>query len=604
MNRAQSFQDVMDPHLLATQVADLYREWEDARRKWLSMGQEARDYVFATDTRTTTSGDLGSKNSTHLPKLCQIRDNLHANYMAAVFPNTNAITWEGEDQKAEDPEIRKGVRAYMRNKLEQSDFDLEVEKWLYDLIDYGNVFGLVEYVNETIISEKDGAVIKGYVGPKARRISPLDIVFNPTASDFRRTPKIIRTLTSLADLMSEVESNPEKGYLGEIVNEAFQKRAYIRAGAAGIRDTRKNRSYIVDGFGSYRDYFDSDYVELLEFYGDVWDQETNTLLKNYHITVMDRAYVVRKQQHPSWFGEPPIYHAGWRIRPDNLYAMGPLDNLIGLQYRIDHLENAKADAMDMILHPVMKIKGFVEEFVYGPNEKIYVGDDGDVTFMSPDATALSANTEIFQIMQLMEEMAGAPREAMGFRSPGEKTKYEVQVLENASNRIFLNKTAHFEKAFLEKILNSMLEVSRRNMMEAEQVRLIDPDFNFIDFIKISREDIVSRGKIRSMGARRFARKANILQELSQFSATPLGQDPMIKVHFSGYKMAKLIEELLEIGEYNLVAKDVSVVEQAETAQLANNVQQVLMEEEAAAIGTPTGQDGMAPGPVPAGSGQV
>jgi hypothetical protein len=27
--------------------------------------------------------------------------------------------------------------------------------------------------------------------------------------------------------------------------------------------------------------------------------------------------------------------------------MGPLDNLVGLQYRIDHLENAKADALDL-----------------------------------------------------------------------------------------------------------------------------------------------------------------------------------------------------------------------------------------------------------------
>jgi hypothetical protein len=36
-------------------------------------------------------------------------------------------------------------------------------------------------------------------------------------------------------------------------------------------------------------------------------------------------------------------------------------------------------------------------------------------------------------MNLMEEMAGAPKEAMGFRSPGEKTKYEVQRLESAAS---------------------------------------------------------------------------------------------------------------------------------------------------------------------------
>jgi hypothetical protein len=211
--------------------------------------------------------------------------------------------------------------------------------------------------------------------------------------------------------------------------------------------------------------------------------------------------------------------------------------------------------------------------------------------MSPDASALSANTEIFQIMQLMEEMAGAPKEAMGFRTPGEKTKYEVQVLENAANRVFLNKTSHFEVAFLEKILNSMLEVARRNIFEAETVRVDDPDYNFVEFLTVSKEDIVAKGKIRAMGARRFARKANILQDLSQFSATALGQDPTVKVHFSGYKMAKLVEDLLELSEYGLVQKDVSVSEQAQTAQLANNIQQVLMEEDA--VGN---ENGMVQGP--------
>lgn len=49
----------------------------------------------------------------------------------------------------------------------------------------------------------------------------------------------------------------------------------------------------------------------------------------------------------NWLGKTSIVHAGWRYRPDNLWAMGPLDNIVGMQYRIDHLENLKADAMDL-----------------------------------------------------------------------------------------------------------------------------------------------------------------------------------------------------------------------------------------------------------------
>ena len=48
-----------------------------------------RNFLFATDTSKTSVGGLPWKNSTTLPKLTQIRDNLHANYMSAVFPNDN-----------------------------------------------------------------------------------------------------------------------------------------------------------------------------------------------------------------------------------------------------------------------------------------------------------------------------------------------------------------------------------------------------------------------------------------------------------------------------------------------------------------------------------
>ena len=277
--------------------------------------------------------------------------------------------------------------------------------------------------------------------------------------------------------------------------------------------------------------------------------------------------------------------------------MGPLDNLIGLQYRIDHLENAKADAMDLIVQPVFKIRGFVEDFDYGPNARIYVGDDGDVEFMSPDASALSANTEIAQIMQVMEEMAGAPRQAMGFRTPGEKTKFEVQILENGANRVFLNKTAHFETIFLEPVLNSMLESARRNFTGIEQVPVEDMDYRFVDFMQVTKEDLTAKGTIRAIGARRFARKANLLQDLTTFSGTGFAQDPSVMVHFSGLRLARVLEELLDLSEYKLVEENVRVAEQAKTAQLSQASQQMVAEEQALSAGAPPNvdQNGVAQG---------
>lgn len=572
-NQVLTLEESLDRDRLAVQIADMFTEWEMRRSPWMNAKQEVRDYIFATDTSRTTNAENGWKNSTHIPKLCQIRDNLYANYIAALFPHDRAIKWEGDDKSSATVQKRKAIEAYINNKIRQSDFVQEIEKCVYDFIDYGNAFGMVEYVNESHEDPDTGERIQGYRGPRVVRLSPLDVVFNPAAASFKETPKIIRSLCTLGALKKQIEINPEKGYLEEVFSKSMETRRGLSS--ASPSDYHKSKDFQMSGFGSYLDYFKSQYVEVLDFYGDVYDEETGELLENQVITVIDRAFVLRKQENPSWLGADSIFHVGWRMRQDTLVAMGPLDNLVGLQYRIDHLENAKADAMDLIIHPVMKVKGFVEDFDYQPNARIYVGDEGDVEFMRPDTTVLSADTQIMLYEQKMEEMAGAPKQAMGFRTPGEKTAFEVQILENGANKVFLNKTSYFERVFLEPILNSMLEVGRRLMGPSEDIRTPDPDFNTQIFSTVTREDITARGKIRPIGARHFARNANLLQNLVQLMNTPVAQDQGIRTHISGKRMAFLIEELLDLEQFDLVRENVGVEESLETQQLIAQAGQML-----------------------------
>lgn len=547
---------------------------ETYKRQWVSEKEEIRNYIFATDTRTTTNRSLPWKNSTHIPKLCQIRDNLTANYMSTLFPNDRSIKWEGDDESSESKSKRKVIEGYIINKLRTSGFRTEIEKSILDWIDYGNAFGAVEYVNDTYTDEL-GEVITRYKGPRFTRISPLDIVFDPTASTFEAAPKVVRSIETLASLAVAAENSEEGSVIYQAVSKSLKNRAAVAA--TSPTDAVKNGGYIMDGFGSWLDYFKTDRVELLTFFGDVIG-ENGKVLKNRRITVLDRCYVIVNEQQSSWLGFPPIFHVGWRLRPDNLYAMGPLDNLVGMQYRIDHLENAKADAYDLIVSPVQKITGYVEDYSYGPGERIYVGDDGNVEFMRPDTTMLSADTQIAMYEAKMEEMAGAPRQAMGLRTPGEKTAFEVQILENGANKIFIKKTGYFEEMFLEPILNAMLEVSRRTMDTKDVAKVTDDQFGVVDFLSITREDIKASGKLRPIGARHFARNANILQNLVQFASTPLGQDAAVAAHISGKGVALLIEELLGLERFQLVQDNVRISEALETQRVSQSANQIASEE--------------------------
>lgn len=566
---------------MAAQIGMQFQTWENFRGSWLSEKAEIQQYVFATDTASTTNASLPWKNKVHIPKLCQIRDNLHANYMSALFPNDSAIIWEGDDTNSETHAKRIAIQNYMGNKLKQSGFRTEVSRLVYDYIDYGNVFAMPVFVAEYTKDTLSGEEIPVYVGPKVQRISPYDIVFDPTAATFPEAPKIIRSLRTLGSLKKDIETKPELRYLEEAFSKAMMNRHKFSGHSVG--DFKKNEQFMFSGFTGFWEYFNSNYIEVLDFYGDLYDKENDVLYQNHLISVIDRTHIIRNQSSDNWLGVPPIRHAGWRLRQDNLYAMGPLDNLVGMQHRIDHLENAKADGFDLIVQPVMKITGFVEDFDYGPGERIYAGEEGNVEFMAPDTTFLQADSQIAMYELKMEEMAGAPKQALGFRTPGEKTAYEVQVLENGANRVFLNKISYFEEMFLEPLLNDMLEMARRNMVESDTIRVLDEETQAVVFKSIKKEDIVARGKIRPIGARHFAQNATILQNFTQFSASALGQNPMITTHFSGKRLAQAIESLLGVEKYKVYQPNVALYEAAEMKQIQASLEQAHMEEQTAGM---------------------
>ena len=325
-------------------------------------------------------------------------------------------------------------------------------------------------------------------------------------------------------------------------------------------DPEKSQAFVADGFSNIENYYSSEYVELLTFYGDIFDVATGELKDNVKVVVADRAYLVSEEPIASWLGEAPIFHAGWRSRPDNLYAMGPLDNLVGMQYRIDHLENLRADIFDQIALPMLKIKGDVEDFVYEPGGRIYIGEEGDVGPLVPDTTALNADMQIQALENKMEELAGAPRQAMGIRTPGEKTAFEVQTLQNSASRIFQHKAAKFEREFIEPALKAMLESARRNMDVNDLIRVLDDATGAFLFKEISKEDITAKGSIIPVGARHFAERAQRVQNINQL--IQIKQDPTIGSHISGKTIAKILAE--ELGEKELYCENISVIEQLET----------------------------------------
>jgi len=563
-------QHMLGPDHMAVEIATRWQTWSNLRQKKLEEWKELRNYLYATDTKTTKNAMLPWSNSTTTPKLTQIMDNLHANYFATLFPQQKWMRFEADTRDSNVKAKRDVIQAYMNNKVSQSKLVDTASNLLYDYIQYGNCYATVTWEDNYQVKEAGDLVIN-YVGPKVVRISPYDLCFNPTASSFEKAPKIIRSIKTLGEIKAMIENDPSNKYLEQIFGKMLSARASVRSSDSDY----KADGFIADGFSSIQQYYESDYVEILTFYGDFYDTESGKLHSDRVITVVDRAYVLANEENPSWLGSAPIFHAGWRPRPDNLYAMGPLDNLVGMQYRIDHLENLKADVFDQIAYPIMKIRGDVEDFDFEPGARIYLGEEGDVGYLVPDATALQADLQIRLLEDKMEEMAGAPKQAMGIRTAGEKTAFEVQSLQNAASRIFEHKTAHFERTFLEPILNAMLEVSRRNMNMSDTIRVMDDATGAILFQTITKDDITAKGKIVPVGARHFAERARRVQNLTQLYQIKLS-DPSVAAHMSGKEFARILAD--ELGEPTLFSENIAVTEQLETQQQMQEAEAINQEQ--------------------------
>jgi hypothetical protein len=552
----------------SAQISYLWDKYSRQRQEKMKESAELRNYIFATSIDSTSTGGLPWKNRTHIPKLCQIRDNLFSNYISALFPNDKWLRWEAGNADSALLEKARAIEGYVRAKIKASSFRETASRLVLDYIDYGNAFAKVEYDRDYTIL-RDGTQVANYIGPVLVRIHPNDIVFNNSAATFEETFKIVRSVKTIGEIKELAERTPDNEWL----KMAIAKYEMIRnkSPLIGVDDWEKVEAYEIEGFGSLMEYYQSGVVEILQFYGDFHDQATGELHRNRVITVLNRSVVVEDKEFDSWLGNSGIHHVGWRLRPDNLYAMGPLDNLVGMQYRIDHLENAKADAMDLAIAPPLVIKGEVERFHYGPHSVIHIDEAGSVEELGRNLNAVvMADNNIAAMEAKMDNLAGAPQEAMGIRTPGEKTAFEVGQLHTAAGRIFQEKVNALE-LFLEKLLNDFLAAGRQYMVAGDTIKIYDDTIKAEIFASVTKEDITAKGVLRPIGARHFATQAQLMQNLNGLFNSRVGE--MIQPHVSSVKMAELIEQVLELYPDQLVKENVGISEQMESQRFAAQAQE-------------------------------
>ena len=542
---------LQEPDSLATAISNKFVAWETSRDKWYRNAQETLENLYATSTHEISNQSHEWDNSTHIPKLTQIRDMLITYYLDAMFSLPDYVDWIPYSETAAKTQTRNSVKSILRQMLDDSSFEPTIRQIVEDYVDYGNAFATAvptKIKNQTTLI---------YEGPKAVRINPMDIFFDPLATSFEQAPKIVRTVMTLGELMQSAEQfTQDENVFKKALNKAMKKRKQIfDTIAANKKDAIVDDMCNIAGTGSWSTYYMSDTVELLTFYGDLYDMENNKLYKNSRIIVMDRSHVILNEPISDYGFGCNIFKAGWRDRKDNLWSMSPLDNIKGMQFMIDFLENKRADVFNLISNPMVVTKGDVEmpEYLF-PGCHIGVDVDGDIQFIRPDATALQADLYVDRYLTLMEEMAGTPREAMGFRTPGEKTAFEVSQLNTASSRLFNEKVHKFEKEVLEPLLTLMLRIYVSDKTRVARVKNTSPE-GIVSFNDVNISDLDAQGRFQATGSSTYTERARMAQTLMQIANTAFYSDPLVNGWFDPQVIAETLAYTTGLDKIDGIIKE-------------------------------------------------
>ena len=548
---------------LAAEISLYKHEWNSARSSACDMWAEIDSYIHATDTSMLEGGEFFD-HKTFIPIISEIHEDLLAIIFSTVFPHEDWLSWKGYDVKAIATEKRRKLISMIKQVHALNGFSSTFRKVIDDLVRYGNCFVKVNYVNETQ-TDKDETV-SGFLGPKPVRISPYDIVFNPSFSEFNKAPKIITSLLATGEFKEFVDSLGAKSQIEpEDLRQLLSRRA---GGSTDNSDRYKDQQYIPAGFGTVKEYYTSGMIELLWFYGDIYDEVTQEVHKGRCVITVDGDTVIYDEFEP----KNKIFKGSWKPRPDNLWSQGPLDNLIGINYMINHRENSKNDSIDKFANPDRAYVGDVEEIydeVTGQTKYI-MPEGGSVNDITPDATVLTYDNQIQMHIEMARRAARIPQQLTGFKTSGEKTAFEVQNLNDGAFRGFINKAMQFEEDVIEPCVTAEIRVAKENFSTVINV-LEEDEEGIISVLEVTEEDLSSNGKLIPFGARRFSRNLQQLAGLQNLTQGPMYQ--ILGKHFNTYDLARVWESLNGFENYQVIKKFAAIDEAMEEQEATMLAQQ-------------------------------
>lgn len=507
-------------------VVDQWRTLKDERRYKEELWIECF-LAFENKFGKTWQNLQNYRSKRFLPLTNQAVDAVASRWTNAIMPNDSWFNVIGrtpmDDSKAK---LSEGLVRWQHYK---TNFRNKVSQGIRGLAIYGNqpycvrwkqvVANIPDY--ETYSSNLANMAVTGemadslatkpllkYEGPELELGNIFDYVQDRFADSDESCLRIQRFYKSEAYIRSLAEPDPNTGFVifqdvdgltdmsrtvetsDSLQNQANAKLGFLPPTKSGIEILEASGDFVIDKGGE------------------------KTVLKNYIVTIANRARVIRCEPNPYIHGR-----SSWRMArlfedPGETYARGVVESILSLQDVANVRLNQVIDANSLAIDPMWQVRDNgvvnIDDLRNMPGAIIEVQQQGDIQPLTQVSQATLGLQEIGFIMSQVNQTTGAM--AAFSTEDYKKSATEVASTAQAANSKDAETIRHLENTFIGPVLEDWISLNQQLMDQTITVRVMsdggntaaDPDtgipFQFgPNDLTISPEDIAGDFDIRPVG---------------------------------------------------------------------------------------------------------
>jgi Bacteriophage head to tail connecting protein len=434
----------------------------------------------------------------------------------ATFPNRD---WFGVEPMAphtdDNLQLARLIKKHITNKLDESGFKNQWAVYLRQLVITGTSVIALPWRTEYETGHKHAKLNLGddygdsyvqeeymystYDAPSIEVLDVFDCYVDPCVNDPNKGSFIRKLTKSKHQLLALAKDGTYDVEPTDIVN---MKGDY---GAGYDTSTsRKNTLQTFEGLQTQA-WSPTELVELIEYWGDVYDDETGECEYNMVVTLMGDK-VIGYEKSPFWCGTPFIIGT-YSMTGHSPYGFGGIQPVLGLLHQLDIVTNQRLDNLELAINNMWTLKsdGVLQpdEVYTEPGRVFQVSDHGD---LQPLASQAQSWTVTYQEAGLLEQNidksfgTGNYISSNQQRSGERVTATEVAAVRDAGGNRLSTVHKHIEETALIPFLGKLFSMVHQFTVEPVNVRVAGEGADEYNYWELEPTDFNMPVKLRPVGS--------------------------------------------------------------------------------------------------------